>query len=109
MGSKIPACSIRFESSVKLILCSTRICGTQLHKFPAEERAGVASDAKEVGELGEKKIASCPTTTDVSFQSIRIVPVRSRTMLELTPFGTEGKPPPRSSCKSALTFAPATI
>ena len=52
---------------------------------------------------------SCPTTTEVLVQSIRMVPVRRRTRPELTPFGTDGNPPARSSCRSALVFAPATL
>jgi hypothetical protein len=34
-GSRIPAWNIRLDSSPSVTLCSTRICGTQPHKFPA--------------------------------------------------------------------------
>jgi len=69
----------------------------------------MASVANEVGEPGEKKIESCPTTTEVSLQSIRNVAVRKRARPELIPLGTGGNPPARSSCKSAFVLAPAKV
>src|SRR5208337_4025476 len=105
----MPAWKSKLESSLSDSLCSTRSCGIQPQRFPAEERAGMASVANDVGELGEKKIGSWPTTTEVLAQSMRMVAVRKRTSPELTPFGTDAKPPPRSSCKSAFVLAPATV
>src|SRR5580698_4305238 len=107
-GSSIPPCTSQLDESVTANLCSTLICGTQLHKFPAYESAGSASDANDVGEFGEKKIPSCPTTTDVLSQSIRMVAVRSRIRPDSIPFGCSGNPPARSSDKSARVRAPAT-
>ena len=62
-----------------------------------------------MGESGEKKVLSCPTTTEVSFQSIRMLAVRKRKIPELTPFHVLGYPPAKSACKLPEVFAPASV
>src|SRR5579872_5138385 len=86
-----------------------RSCGVHPHRFPALSNAGVANDAKEVGESGEMKRESCPAISEVFFQSSRTLAVCRRAMPKLTPFGEEGNPPAKSSCTFAELFAPAKV
>src|SRR5436853_4761288 len=78
--SRIPACNEKLEFSDVAKRCSTRIWGTQLHRFPEYDSGGSATDAREVGESGAKNRPSCPATTEVFAQSRRTVPVRKRSM-----------------------------
>src|SRR5690242_13112192 len=75
-GSRMPACSVVVAARPVAMLCSTRICGVQDQRLPADDSAGYAVAAKEVGERGEKKGASCPAVTEVADHSIRNVAVR---------------------------------
>src|SRR5579863_59642 len=89
--------------------CSTRNCGVHPQRFPAKEKAGVAREANEVGESGERKRASCPATTEVRSQSKRKLAVCRRTMPKFTPFPVAGKPPAKSNWTSAEVRAPAMV
>ena len=58
--------------------------------------AGMARDANEVGDSGEKNRLSCPPTTEVWGQSMRTVAVCSRTRPAFTPFTVFSTPPAKS-------------
>src|SRR5579883_82944 len=104
----MPPCRVKLEFSERARRRSTRTCGIQVHKLPAEERAGSATVAKEVGESAEKKGASCPATMEVRAQSKWTVAVRRRNSPRAAPFGAFGKPPAKSACRSPWVLAPAT-
>src|ERR1051326_6881182 len=85
--------------------CSTRICGVHVHTLPAYEKAGYPSEARDVGERGEKKGASCPAITDVLPQSKLIRAVRMRTKPTVTPSSASGKPPKKANWMAAVVLA----
>src|SRR5580693_9246123 len=86
-----------------------RTCGVQPQRFPAFAKAGIASDANDVGESGEMNRESCPAITEVCCQSSRTLAVCRRTRPKLTPLLVEGKPPAKSNCTLAELFAPANV
>src|SRR5271165_2716278 len=102
----MPPCKATVDFSVNAKRCPTWTCGVHAHRLPEYDSAGTISDANEVGELGEKKSCSCPTTTSVFFQSSRMVAVRRRTSPEFTPLSMYGKPPPTSKFTFPLVLAP---
>src|ERR1044071_7625940 len=54
IGSRIPAWTAISEPPGAENLCSTRTCGSQAHRFPADANGGVLSDANDVGDCGTK-------------------------------------------------------
>src|SRR6266568_9182280 len=85
-----------------------RTWGVHAHKFPEYPKLGIISDAKEVGDRGEVKRLSCPTTMESCAQSSLALAMRRRTRPELIPSrAAKGNPPPKSTWTSPLVLAPA--
>src|SRR5258708_12382378 len=70
-GSSRPASTLNGEPAPPN-LCSTRIVGVHVHKFPADANPGTATDMYVVGVFGEKNGVSSPAITDVLLQSKRM-------------------------------------
>src|SRR5260370_41883832 len=74
-GSRRPASTLNGEPAPPN-LCSTRIVGVHVHKFPADANPGTATDMYVVGMFGEKNGVSSPAITDVLLQSKRMRAIR---------------------------------
>src|SRR6266567_1270643 len=104
----MPPCTVTLCSSPRSNLCSTRTCGVHAHKLPEYPKLGITSDAKEVGDRGEVKRVSCPTTMELCAQSSLALAMRKRTRPELIPFSAAyWNPPPKSTWTCPLVLAPA--
>ena len=77
--------------------------------LPADDSAGWAVDASDVGDRGEKKGTSWPAVIEVFFQSRVKVAVRRRTRGEFAPSLVFGKPPKKSNVRPPLVLAPPKV
>src|ERR1700674_2623606 len=91
-GSRKPASTLNGEPAPPK-RCSIRMVGGHVHKFPADEKPGTATDMYVGGMVGEKNGVSSPATTDVLFQSKRTRMIRKLAIPEVVALYPLGRPP----------------
>src|SRR5258708_12281214 len=104
-GSSRPASTLNGEPAPPN-LCSTRIVGVHVHKFPADANPGTATDMYVVGMFGEKNGVSSPAITDVLLQSKRMRAIRRLAIPEVVALYPLGSPPQNPICPPPLSPPP---